>query len=229
MSIEFKPNGRTTVEQIFQVALSNRFGTPFKILAIWAIIIMLDFFADFRFEFFYSCWLFVCTVMDSFRYQGLAFALIFTLMALSSDLLCYFLVPTTIVYLLGSSFVWIQWVWHVDRSYGPTVVLCVLFVYVEIAVRLRDPKTFPLGIDICRPFAAHCVGYPAVTFGFVLKTMASHHLRQRKRRSVEAQNISFFSLIEEALPKDLRLYFKTRKLCFNPFALFFQNKAVLSR
>ncbi|KAA3675145.1 uncharacterized protein DEA37_0011776, partial [Paragonimus westermani] len=31
----------------------------------------------------------------------------------------------------------------------------------------------------------------------------------RKRRSVEAQNISFFSLIEEALPKDLRLYFKT--------------------
>ncbi|KAF6777037.1 hypothetical protein AHF37_03605 [Paragonimus kellicotti] len=32
---------------------------------------------------------------------------------------------------------------------------------------------------------------------------------QRKRRSVEAQNISFFALIEEALPKDLRLYFKT--------------------
>ncbi|KAF6777036.1 hypothetical protein AHF37_03604 [Paragonimus kellicotti] len=68
--------------------------------------------------------------------------------------------------------------YSIDRSYGPTVVLCVLFVYVEIAVRLRDPKTFPLGIDICRPFAAHCVGYPAVTFGFVLKTMASHHLRQ---------------------------------------------------
>ncbi|KAG5443880.1 Macoilin, partial [Clonorchis sinensis] len=189
---------------------NSLFGTPFKLLIIWATILMLDFFTDFRFEFIYSCWLFVRTVIDSFRYQGLAFALFFTLIATMSDVVCYFLVPTTLVYLLGSSFVWIQLVWQSDRGfYAPTIVLCFIFVYVEVAVRLRDPKHIPLGIDICRPFATHCVGYPAVTFGFVLKTMVSHHFRQRRQRSVETQNATFFALLEEALPKELRQYLKT--------------------
>lgn len=43
-----------------------------------------------------------------------------------------------------------------DRGvYIPTVALCFLFFYVEVAVRFRDPKCQPLGIDLCRPFAAH--------------------------------------------------------------------------
>lgn len=37
----------------------------------------------------------------------------------------------------------------------PTMAMCFLFLYVEVAVRLRDPKTIPLSIDLCRPFAAH--------------------------------------------------------------------------
>ncbi|CAL8104341.1 unnamed protein product [Calicophoron daubneyi] len=184
-------------------AFSTTFGAYFKILVIWATILMLDFFTDFRFEFIYSCWLFVRSVSDSFRYQGLAFALFFTLIAMTSDLMCYFLVPTTLVYLLGSSFVWVQLVWQADRGvYGPTVVLCLLFVYVEIAVRLRDPKNLPLSIDFCRPFAAHCIGYPAVTLGFGLKSLVVHHLRLRQQRSVEVQNMSFFAILDEALPKE---------------------------
>ncbi|TPP60648.1 Macoilin-2 [Fasciola gigantica] len=190
-------------------AFNSVFGTYFKLLLIWAIILMLDFFTDFRFEFLYSCWLFARTVVDSFRYQGLAFALFFTLIALTSDLICYFLVPTALIYLLGSSFVWVQLVWQADRGvYGSTMVFCFLFVYVEVAVRLRDPKTLPLSIDLCRPFAAHCIGYPAVTLGFGLKTMVAHHLRLRKQRSVEAQNSTFFALLEEALPREFRYYFK---------------------
>ncbi|VDN97352.1 unnamed protein product [Rodentolepis nana] len=38
---------------------------------------------------------------------------------------------------------------------APTVAMCFLFLYVELAIRLRDPKTIPLSIDLCRPFAAH--------------------------------------------------------------------------
>ncbi|VDP79465.1 unnamed protein product [Schistosoma mattheei] len=34
-----------------------------------------------------------------------------------------------------------------------------------------------MGIDLCRPFAAHCIGYPVVTLGFSLKSMISHHFR----------------------------------------------------
>ncbi|CAH8643034.1 unnamed protein product [Heterobilharzia americana] len=92
------------------------FGTYFKLLLAWASIIMLDFFTDLRFEFIWSCWLMMRTVSDSFRYQGLAFALFFTVTAIMADLLCYFLVPNTLIYLLGSSCVWIQLVWQTDRG-----------------------------------------------------------------------------------------------------------------
>lgn len=37
----------------------------------------------------------------------------------------------------------------------PTVAICFLLLYVEVAIRLRDSKTIPLSIDLCRPFAAH--------------------------------------------------------------------------
>ncbi|CAH8645386.1 unnamed protein product [Schistosoma margrebowiei] len=186
------------------------FGTYFKLLLAWASIIMLDFFTDLRFEFIWSCWLMVRTVNDSFRYQGLAFALFFTLTAIMADLLCYFLVPTTLIYLLGSSCVWIHLLWQTDRGvYIPTVALCFLFFYVEVAVRFRDPKSQPLGIDLCRPFAAHCIGYPVVTLGFSLKSMISHHFRLRRQKFVEAQNITFFSILEEALPKELWCYLKS--------------------
>ncbi|KAK4475949.1 hypothetical protein MN116_001188 [Schistosoma mekongi] len=186
------------------------FGTYFKLLLAWASIIMLDFFTDLRFEFIWSCWLMMRTVNDSFRYQGLAFALFFTLTAIMADLLCYFLVPTTFIYLLGSSCVWIHLLWQTDRGvYIPTVALCFLFFYVEVAVRFRDPKNLPFGIDLCRPFAAHCIGYPVVTLGFSLKSMISHHFRLKRQKFVEAQNITFFSILEQALPKELWCYLKS--------------------
>lgn len=37
----------------------------------------------------------------------------------------------------------------------PTVVLWLLFVYMEAAVRLRDLRHLPFHLDLCRPFAAH--------------------------------------------------------------------------
>ncbi|CAH8870189.1 unnamed protein product [Trichobilharzia szidati] len=150
------------------------------------------------------------TVSDLFRYQGLAFALFFTLSAIMADLLCYFFLPTTLTYLLGSSFVWIQLVWQTDRGfYIPTVALCCMFPYFEFVARFRGPKNFPFGIDLCRPFAAHCIGYPVVTLGFSLKSTISHHFRLRRKRWVAAQNTTFFSILERALPKELWFYLKS--------------------
>lgn len=37
----------------------------------------------------------------------------------------------------------------------PTIMLWLLFVYVEAAVRLRDVRHMPFHLDLCRPFAAH--------------------------------------------------------------------------
>jgi len=37
----------------------------------------------------------------------------------------------------------------------PTVSLWLLFVYIEASVRLRELKSLPFNLDLCRPFAAH--------------------------------------------------------------------------
>lgn len=37
----------------------------------------------------------------------------------------------------------------------PTVMLWLLFLYIEAAVRLRDLRHMPFHLDLCRPFAAH--------------------------------------------------------------------------
>ena len=37
----------------------------------------------------------------------------------------------------------------------PTIALWLLFVYVEASLRLREIKSLPFHLDICRPFAAH--------------------------------------------------------------------------
>lgn len=60
----------------------------------------------------------------------------------------------------------------------PTICLWVLFIYVEASIRLKDLKHFPAHLDLCRPFAAHCIGYPVVTWGFDIKGYISYRIRQ---------------------------------------------------
>nr|VZH92138.1 unnamed protein product [Spirometra erinaceieuropaei] len=184
---------------------STNFGSYLKLLLAWAAIMTLDFLMEFRFEYMWPCWLLMRTINDSFKYQGLAFAIFFTLIALTSDLICYMLVPSSWLFLFGSTCVWIELVWHAERGICvPTVALCFLFLYMEVAVRLRDPKSIPLSIDLCRPFAAHCIGYPVVTLGFGLKSLLSHQFRLHRQRQVQSQNLKYFYLLESALPEEAR-------------------------
>ena len=81
-----------------------------------------------------------------------------------------------------------------------TVVLWVLFVWLEASVRLREIKT----IDLCRPFAAHCIGYPMVTLGFGFKTYLAYKWRLRKQREVRKVNESYVQLINQALPIEIQ-------------------------
>jgi hypothetical protein len=78
--------------------------------------------------------------------------------------------PVQWLFFAASSYVWIQYVWQTgedEQNFEKcfyiilnllergiclgTVVLWVLFVWLEASVRLREIKT----IDLCRPFAAH--------------------------------------------------------------------------
>ena len=71
----------------------------------------------------------------------------------------------------------------------PTICLWVLFIYVEASIRLKDLKHFPAHLDLCRPFAAHCIGYPVVTWGFDIKGYISYRIRQ----------VVFFSIFKKML------------------------------
>ncbi|CAF1179639.1 unnamed protein product [Didymodactylos carnosus] len=172
-----------------------------KFICIWGIIMAADFMLEFRFEFLWPFWLVLRSIYDSFKYQGLLFSVFFVLIAFVADLICYILLPIQWLFFAASSYVWIQYVWQTERGIClGTVVLWVLFVWLEASVRLREIKT----IDLCRPFAAHCIGYPMVTLGFGFKTYLAYKWRLRKQRDVRKTNESYVQLLYQALPIEVQ-------------------------
>lgn len=67
-------------------------------------------------------------------------------------------------------------------------------------------------IDLCRPFAAHCIGYPMVTLGFGFKTYLAYKWRLRKQREVRKMNESYIQLINQALPIEIQQEAEKEKL-----------------
>ena len=147
-------------------------------------------------------------------------------MAFLSDLLFYMFLPVQWLFFAASTYVWVQYVWHtgmfrIVRSSStwnltiyshvffnsekgiclPTISLWILFVYIEASLRLKTLKS----IDFCRPFAAHCIGYPMVTLGFGFKSYLSYKLRLKKQKEIQKQNEFHTQLIAKALPLELQL------------------------
>lgn len=164
-------------------------------------VILADFILEFRFEFLWPFWLLLRSVYDSFKYQGLAFSVFFICIALTSDMICFFFIPVHWLFFAASTYVWVQYVWHTDKGVClPTVMLWLLFLYIEAAVRLRDLRHMPFHLDLCRPFAAHCIGYPVVTLGFGFKSYVGYRMRQRKQKDVAKENEFYLQLLQQALP-----------------------------
>nr|XP_019940260.1 PREDICTED: macoilin-2-like [Paralichthys olivaceus] len=143
------------------------YGSTFlylKFLVVWALVLLADFVLEFRFEYLWPFWLFIRSVYDSFRYQGLM----------------------------------------LERGVClPTVSLWILFVYIEAAIRFKDLKNFH--VDLCRPFAAHCIGYPVVTLGFGFKSYVSYKMRLRKQKEVQKENEFYMQLLQQALPPEQQM------------------------
>ncbi|XP_044017258.1 macoilin-1-like isoform X2 [Aphidius gifuensis] len=172
-----------------------------KFLLLWAMVILADFILEFRFEFLWPFWLLLRSVYDSFKYQGLAFSVFFICIALTSDMICFFFIPVHWLFFAASTYVWVQYVWHTDKGVClPTIMLWLLFLYIEAAIRLRDLRHMPFHLDLCRPFAAHCIGYPVVTLGFGLKSYVGYRIRQRKQKDVAKENEFYYQLLLQALP-----------------------------
>ncbi|CAH1116292.1 unnamed protein product [Phaedon cochleariae] len=174
-----------------------------KFIILWVLVILADFILEFRFEFLWPFYLLLRSVYDSFKYQGLAFSIFFVCIALTSDMLCFFFIPVHWLFFAASTYVWVQYVWHTDKGIcAPTIILWILFVYLEAAVRLRDVKHMPGHLDLCRPFAAHCIGYPVVTLGFGFKSYVGYRMRQRKQQVVAKENRFYMQLMQQALPAE---------------------------
>ncbi|XP_052808985.1 macoilin-like isoform X2 [Mya arenaria] len=192
------------------------YGSTFlymKFLMVWALVLMADFILEFRFEYLWPFWLLMRSVYDSFKFQGLAFSVFFVSIAITSDVVCYLFIPVQWLFFAASTYVWVQYVWHTERGIClPTVSLWLLFVYIEASIRLRELKNLPFNLDLCRPFAAHCIGYPVVTLGFGFKTYVSYKLRLRKQKDVQKDNEFYIKLIQQALPPELQNVEKQKAL-----------------
>ncbi|KAF7242440.1 Macoilin [Varanus komodoensis] len=206
-----------------------------KFLVVWALVLLADFVLEFRFEYLWPFWLFIRSVYDSFRYQGLAFSVFFVCVAFTSNIICLLFIPIQWLFFAASTYVWVQYVWHtVPQAYVciskslyefpfyvllmpvflclsptergvclPTVSLWILFVYIEAAIRFKDLKNFH--VDLCRPFAAHCIGYPVVTLGFGFKSYVSYKMRLRKQKEVQKENEFYMQLLQQALPPEQQM------------------------
>ncbi|KAJ8289458.1 hypothetical protein GJAV_G00001520 [Gymnothorax javanicus] len=95
------------------------YGSTFlylKFLLVWVLVLLADFVLEFRFEYLWPLWLFIRSVYDSFRYQGLAFSVFFVCVAFTSDIICLLFIPVQWLFFAASTYVWVQYVWHTDRE-----------------------------------------------------------------------------------------------------------------
>uniref|UniRef100_A0A4W3HZS6 Macoilin-like n=1 Tax=Callorhinchus milii TaxID=7868 RepID=A0A4W3HZS6_CALMI len=176
-------------------------GTSKTVLTVWVLILLTDFILEFRFEYLWPGWLFVKRVYESSRYQGLAFSILFVCAAFTSDVVCFIFIPLHWLFFAASTYVWIQYLWNSERGVClSTLSLWILFIYIEATIRFKDLKNFH--VDLCRPFAAHCVGYPMVSLGFEFKSYICYKIKLRKQNEVRKQNEFFMQLLWQALPSE---------------------------
>lgn len=107
------------------------------------------------------------------------------------------------IFFAASTYVWIQFVWiHTEKGIClPTIILWLLFVWMEAKIRWKDNRNMP-HLDLCRPFAAHCIGYPVVTLGFGFKTYIGYRMRSRKQKEIAKENEFYMQLLHQALPQE---------------------------
>ncbi|XP_067945917.1 macoilin-1-like isoform X2 [Watersipora subatra] len=195
--LKFKKTSESNHSSLFSYA---------KFLIVWCLVLIADFLLEFRFEYLYPAWLLLCSAYDSYKYQGVLLTALFVMAAIGADIFCYIFIPVQWLFFAASSYVWVQYVWQTDKGLClSSVTLWLIFIYVEAVLRIKDaraPRSF--NMDLTRPFAAHCIGYPVVTLGYGIKTAATESLRRRTRQKVKKSNHFYHHLLQEALPIELQ-------------------------
>jgi hypothetical protein len=172
-----------------------------KLVLGWGFIVFFDAIIGFRLEYLYPAFMFLRSVIDSYKYQGLVFSLFFILLVLYLDMVCWTLLVGPWLFLIASSFVWLELIRNWDNSFGyASIFIWVFFLYIEISQRLSFLP--PSIVTFLRPFGAHCIGYPVVAMSFQLKHQLTHVIRQRQQKHVSEENLRCFDIMCKALPLD---------------------------
>uniref|UniRef100_A0A4W4GI57 Macoilin 1a n=1 Tax=Electrophorus electricus TaxID=8005 RepID=A0A4W4GI57_ELEEL len=154
-----------------------------KFLLVWALVLLADFVLEFRFEYLWPFWLFIRSVYDSFRYQGLAFSVFFVCVAFTSDIICLLFIPMQWLFFAASTYVWVQYVWHTGKQWG--------YLFSESLMHLS--------------LSHGSIGYPVVTLGFGFKSYVSYKMRLRKQKEVQKENEFYMQLLQQALPPEQQM------------------------
>ncbi|XP_027195014.1 macoilin-1-like [Dermatophagoides pteronyssinus] len=173
----------------------------FKFLFIWLLVIILDFISEFRFELLYPLWAFFSNSSETFRYKGMSYLFSYVFITITIDMCCYYIMPIQWLFFASSTYVWLQFTcWYSERGLTLfTIMIWFILIMIETFVRLKEMKNVPFQYEICRPFAAHGVGYPILTFGIECKSYVHYRLRLHRKRIVAKENDFYYSLLKQAI------------------------------
>ncbi|CAH8601198.1 unnamed protein product [Dicrocoelium dendriticum] len=180
--------------------LSSAYVQYLVIFLIWGALLLINQSTEMRFEYFWPGWLFICSIYDSLKYQGLQYTIVFIIIVVTMDLICFFLFPPSWIYSCGSAYVWVYLLWHTDQGLCfLTLAFCFIFVYFEMGFYSRETR-LNHSIYLFRPFAAHSIGYPVVCMGFSIKRYLDVRHRKFKELDVRRQNNVYFRILRDAVP-----------------------------
>ncbi|KER31259.1 hypothetical protein T265_02451 [Opisthorchis viverrini] len=162
--------------------LSSSYVQYLFIFLIWGALLLINQSTEMRFEYFWPGWLFICSIHDSMKYQGLVisrFSLNF-LPAIHSGVHHYCDYGGPHLLLPFSRLLDLLMRERIRLDQGLcflTLTFCFVFVYFELGFYSREAK-LSHSIYLFRPFAAHSIGYPVVCMGFSIKRYLD--IRHRK-------------------------------------------------
>lgn len=66
--------------------------------------------------------------------------------------------PVQWLFFIASTYVWFQYIWNSEKGIClQTFTVWLIFVYVEATVRIKELKSMPNHLDLCKPMAAQCI------------------------------------------------------------------------
>lgn len=184
--------------------LSESAYTLVRLILLWSLVLLVDFLLEFRLEYLWPCWLFVCSVYSTFHCHGPVICVVFVCAAFTLDMFCLIFVPLHWLFFVASTYVLFNYIWHTEKGLClSSLWLWVLLVYTEASLRLKDLKSSHANLS--HLFAAHCIGYPVVYLGLDATCYFSSVFKLRVQKAVQSHSELHLHVLQQTLPSGLEV------------------------